>query len=271
MGRISALTELTELASNDYLLVLDTSANIAKKISVANAFGIPDLGYTASGETWTYASATTITVPTNATTKYDKGMIVKFSQTTGGTKYAVITNVAATLLTVKLLNGATLANETISNSFYTTANPLGAGLKPTESLLSTVAFAATITQSIPNNSYTTLTGFSELFDKGSNFASGTFTAPYDGIYHFDVSIKIDNLSSGTTQGRVECNIEVNSTPVAYGHGWTTLNTYDPSATAGATVQLNAGDLVKISAYQQSNGSQTPGSGSTFSGHLIGRI
>jgi hypothetical protein len=33
MGRISALTELTSVASNDYLLVLDSSANIAKKLA----------------------------------------------------------------------------------------------------------------------------------------------------------------------------------------------------------------------------------------------
>lgn len=36
MGRISALTELTSVATDDYLVVLDTSANIAKKVTVAN-------------------------------------------------------------------------------------------------------------------------------------------------------------------------------------------------------------------------------------------
>lgn len=36
MGRISALTELTSVANDDYLVVLDTSANIAKKVTVAN-------------------------------------------------------------------------------------------------------------------------------------------------------------------------------------------------------------------------------------------
>lgn len=36
MGRISALTELTNVAVDDYLVVLDTSANIAKKVTVAN-------------------------------------------------------------------------------------------------------------------------------------------------------------------------------------------------------------------------------------------
>jgi hypothetical protein len=129
MGRISALTELTSLASDDYLVVLDSSANIAKKITIANAFGIPSVGWTASGESWTYATATTITVPTDATTKYDEGMIVQFTQATGGVKYAVITTVAATVLTLRMLGGATLVNEAITSTFYSTvASPLGAGL-----------------------------------------------------------------------------------------------------------------------------------------------
>lgn len=128
MGRISALTELTSLASDDYLVVLDSSANIAKKITIANAFGIPNLGYTAAGESWTYASGTTITVPTDATTKYQRGNIIKITQTTGGTKYGVITTVAATLLTIEWLNGATLANEAITSPYYSSnATPLGAG------------------------------------------------------------------------------------------------------------------------------------------------
>ncbi len=123
MGRISSLTELTSLANNDYLIVLDSSANIAKKITVANAFGIPNLGYTASGETWTFSSWTAstkrgvITVPTDATVKYSVGMWVKITQTTGGTKYGQIVALTSTTLTVYFAT-ATLNNETISTPFY---------------------------------------------------------------------------------------------------------------------------------------------------------
>lgn len=85
------------------------------------------------GESWTYASATTITVPSDATTKYSAGMLVKVSQSTGGTKYGVITNVAATLLTVTWVGGATLANEAINNPFFSVdANPFGLGGIQTE-------------------------------------------------------------------------------------------------------------------------------------------
>jgi len=132
MGRISALTELTTLASDDYLVVLDSSANIAKKITIANAFGITDLGWVATGESWTYASWSsttrigTITVPTDATTKYYAGMRIKITQSTGGTKYGIIHLVASTLLTVFFPTGTTLNNEAITSPQYSIADtPLG--------------------------------------------------------------------------------------------------------------------------------------------------
>lgn len=138
MGRISALTELTSLASNDYLIVLDSSANIAKKISVANAFGVPEATWTATGETWTYSSWTSgtrigiITVPTNATTKYQAGNRIKFSQTTGGTKYGIIHSVSSTTLTVFFPSGTTLNNETISTPMYSPLDtPYGFDKDPT--------------------------------------------------------------------------------------------------------------------------------------------
>ncbi len=138
MGRISALTELTSLASDDYLVVLDSSANIAKKISVANAFGIPDFGWTAAGESWTYSaySATTriaeITVPTDATTKYQAGMRVRFSQTTDGVKYGIIHKVEATKLHVFMKSGNDFDNEAITSPSYSTVKvPFGFDASPT--------------------------------------------------------------------------------------------------------------------------------------------
>lgn len=138
MGRISALTELTSLASDDYLLVLDSSANIAKKITVANAFGIPDYGWTTTGETWTYSSwsSTTrigvITVPTDATTKYTPGMRIRISQSTGGTKYGIIHAVTSTTLSVFFPSGTTLNNETISTPYYSSLKtPFGFDADPT--------------------------------------------------------------------------------------------------------------------------------------------
>lgn len=148
MGRISALTELTSLASNDYLLVLDSSANIAKKITVANAFGVPEATWTATGETWVYASWTsgtrigTITVPTDATTKYSAGMRIKISQSTGGTKYGIVVGVTSTLLTIFFPSGTTLNNETISTPYYSSLKA-PYGFPVNSSLWSLVAYSGT--------------------------------------------------------------------------------------------------------------------------------
>lgn len=132
MGRISALTELTSLASDDYIVVLDSSANIAKKITIANAFGLVDFGWTTTGESWTYSawSSTTrigeITVPTDATVKYIAGMRVKITQSTGGTKYGIIHKVEATKLHIFFGQLYTLNNEAITSPQYSIAYiPLG--------------------------------------------------------------------------------------------------------------------------------------------------
>lgn len=83
-------------------------------------------GWLEANESWTYASWTaairvgTITVPTDATTKYQVGMRVKITQSTGGTKYGRIEAVAATLLTVSFPVGTTLNNEAISDPAYST-------------------------------------------------------------------------------------------------------------------------------------------------------
>lgn len=126
--RISQLTQLTavNIARTDLLPIVDVSAGQTKYVTVQDLTGLPDVGWTATAESWSYASGTTITVPTNATTKYKVGNFIKITQSTGGTKYGILTTVAATLLTVRWLNGATLANEAITSPQYSqSATPFG--------------------------------------------------------------------------------------------------------------------------------------------------
>lgn len=81
-------------------------------------------GWLNANETWTYATATTITVPTNATTKYQKGDKIKLTQTT--VKYFYIVAVAATTLTITGGSDYTLADAAISANYYSKAeNPQG--------------------------------------------------------------------------------------------------------------------------------------------------
>lgn len=122
--RITQLTELTTAATDDYLPIVDTSSGQTKKITVKNLTGLPDTGWTASGETWTFSSwdATTrigvITVPSDATTKYTVKNRIRIAQTTGGTKYGIIHKVASTALTVHFPTGITLNNEAITSPVY---------------------------------------------------------------------------------------------------------------------------------------------------------
>ncbi len=138
MPRISQMTELTTAEPTDMLAIYEASTGVTKKISVANLTGLPDLGWTATGESWSYASWSsttrigTITVPTNATTKYSAGMRIRISQSTGGTKYGIITKVEATTLTVFFPTGVTLNNEAISSPVYSTLKvPYGFNPDPT--------------------------------------------------------------------------------------------------------------------------------------------
>jgi len=124
--RTSQLTQLTaaQVAQGDFLPIVDVSAGQTKYVTVKDLTGLPDFGWTATAESWAYSSydsATRIgvvTVPTDATTKYTLGNRVRFSQTTGGTKYAIIHAMTATSLTLFFQSGQSLANETITSPVY---------------------------------------------------------------------------------------------------------------------------------------------------------
>lgn len=104
-----------------------------KRVTVGVLTGAPDFGWQATGESWTFSSysSTTltgvITVPSDATAKYSVGMRVRFSQTTGGTKYGTIIAVTTTSLSVIFAASATLTNETITSPVYSPLNAPASG------------------------------------------------------------------------------------------------------------------------------------------------
>jgi hypothetical protein len=73
-------------------------------------------GWTSANETWAYASANTITVPTGAASRYQKGDRIKWTQTT--VKYGVIIAVADTLLTIAINTDFVVTNAVISANCY---------------------------------------------------------------------------------------------------------------------------------------------------------
>ena len=73
-------------------------------------------GWTPADATWTYASASTITVPSGAASIYQKGDRIKWTQTT--VKYGVIVAVADTLLTIAPNDTYAVTDAAISANYY---------------------------------------------------------------------------------------------------------------------------------------------------------
>jgi len=82
-------------------------------------------GWVEADETWAYASATTITVPSGAASKYQKGDKIKITNNSA-TKYFYIVSVADTVLTVTGGGDYTVHDSAITNPFYSKIeNPQG--------------------------------------------------------------------------------------------------------------------------------------------------
>lgn len=95
----------------------DNSIDLEAKVST-------DTGWREVTDSWAYASATTITVPSDATTKYSVGDKIRLTQST--VKYFYITAVATTVLTINGGTDYTLTNAAISDISYSKAStPVG--------------------------------------------------------------------------------------------------------------------------------------------------
>ena len=85
----------------------------------------PTNGWTPVYDTWTYASANTIIIPTDGTTTYQKGVKIRFKQG-GGFKYYIGSTIAATLITVPVNTDYVVANAAITDISYSyVENPYG--------------------------------------------------------------------------------------------------------------------------------------------------
>jgi len=121
----TAVTSMTRLNGPD--VEHTTGANVAMNPVDEHLnliFNALEDGWVNPYETWTYASATTITVPAGAASRYAVGDKIKFTQTT--VKYFYVTGVADTVLTVTGGTDYTVANAAITvNRFSKAASPVG--------------------------------------------------------------------------------------------------------------------------------------------------
>lgn len=121
------VTAGTTLDADDYIRVLKDVAGVLKsqKISTDNFLRWLTPGWTPVADTWTYASATTINIPTDGTTVYQKGDRIRFKQG-GDYKYGTVYTVAATLLTLIPNADYSVANAAITDiAFSRVDKPFG--------------------------------------------------------------------------------------------------------------------------------------------------
>jgi hypothetical protein len=118
----SNLTNITPPSLLDRLLAVKNSSGELSDMTLSVLLGAAS--WIPVGDTWTYASATSITVPTDATATYQKGWGIRFKQG-GSYKYMYITGVAATTLTVNGGTDYSVANAAITDVYYA-PNPAGA-------------------------------------------------------------------------------------------------------------------------------------------------
>lgn len=141
---------------------------------------------------------------------------------------------------------------------------IDAGAITGEKLGTPVAFRATPTGTASNLGAAAMTSYTEVFDLGDNFASGVFTAPYDGVYCFGVRGGKDNAAS-----RIFVRLYVEGGGAASGFSTGASANHDPIAELTEIVSLTAGDEVTAGYGSETAGDTLTGDPS-FWGYLIGR-
>lgn len=269
--RTTQLTELTVVAQDDYIPIVDTSAGDTKRVSVKNLTGAPDLGWTATGESWTFSSwnATTsvgvITVPTDATTKYSIDMLVRIVQTTGGTKWGRILSLTATTLTVWMPD-QTLNNEAITSPVY---SPLAAPFGAPAGLQAAVPYKFSVRRTSAQTPNGTVILFNtEDLDTNDNYntSNGRFTAPVTGVYQFNVYANW--LVTAASQDPL-VSVRKNGVLLALNPHF--VNMYSGissgAASVAALLPLVAGDYIDITGPNLA----IETTGNMFSGFLVSRL
>jgi hypothetical protein len=135
-----------------------------------------------------------------------------------------------------------------------------------------VAFRAhrdTSVQAIANGATNSIQFNAESYDYGTNFASATFVAPYDGIYHFSSSVQVSGASStGAVSGYIVTN---GGTEIA--RSTAANSSIGVSMNLSGDIEIAAGVNVFVQLYNDTGATMNVDENSertNFSGHLIQR-
>ncbi len=101
----------------------DSDGTIDLEVTPAGVGAIPNNGWVEVTDSWTYASASTITIPSDGTATYSRWMKIRFKQG-GNYKFYICTALTATLITVLVNDDYVVANSAITDVAYSFAeNP----------------------------------------------------------------------------------------------------------------------------------------------------
>lgn len=181
---------------------------------------------------------------------------------TAASTYATIAQATTSLAaTGGTINGVTVGTSSPSTGAFTTLSASG-----NDALM----YSNTSGQSVPNNTATTVTGWTKTYDRlnsSFNASTGVFTAPATGYYNVSAQLfYAANTGAAGTNGDVY--IVANGAIVAAGiYVRPVATSLAECATASAVVSLTAGQTIVIQANQNSGAAvalQTAGSTSFLS-------
>lgn len=179
-----------------------TSPTINSPVIGGTAYADYLSGWTAGSGTWTYASSTTMTVPSADAAAMSTGTRIKLTQTTA--KYFYVTGISGTTVTLNGGTDYTLANAAITSPLYSnTGVPTGF---PQTFAYTPILTGSTGSPTLGNSTLTGRFGFADRFvnyrlrlDIGSTFSvgSGAYRFSLPVAAHANHALNSSFLGSGT--------------------------------------------------------------------------
>lgn len=225
----------------------------------------PLSGWISVSDSWSYASASTITVPSGAALLYQVGDKIKITQTTD--KFFYISAVADTTLTVNGAGLYTVADAAITAKSYSrVAQPFGFPIDMTSGYCKCRAYLSADQDNIAGAGAGTykINLNAESYDIGSDFDTGNYryVAPVTGYYQVDACVTWE--SADFSAGTYITSIFVN------GSEYTQQYTYQATASKFTAIPISdivyagAGQYIELKIYtDDTNVDVYGGANSTF--------
>lgn len=239
--------------SLDYLLKNSASLDPGHLHS-ANGFNADLLaGWLSPTETWTYASATTFTVPGDITSRNAPGNKLRWKQG-GGYKYGWIKSLSYstpnTTVTIVGFSTYNLASATITNNGYSySETPLGF---PSLDTVNARAYRNS-SASITNNTVQKINYDTTSFNIGGFFdvvTNNRYNCPVDGYYQVTVANQIAAMTDTNRLGSYIYKNGSEDSETIYSIGGSATN----SGQVSALLKCLAGDYLEGNVFQNSGGS-----------------